>query len=71
MSDTSYRAGSDEFNALPFEQRALLNRMILASELRLIEAEKKRIAADYRRAIRGHNERAKRIKQFLMQESRP
>lgn len=65
MSESPSRAGSDEFNALPFDQRVLINRLTMANELRLIDHEKRRIAADYHRAIKEHDERADRIRKEL------
>ncbi len=59
------REASREYNALPIDQRMLLRNLMMENELRLIAMEQKRITADYRRAIKEHRERAKRIEREL------
>lgn len=56
---------ADKFNALPFEQRVLLNRLRMEDEIRFIESEKKRILSDFRRSTREIDARLKRMRQHL------
>lgn len=60
MSDNS-----EQFNSLPIEQRRLLNALRIEDEIKFIELEKKRMLSDFRGAIKAHNDRIKRMKQFL------
>lgn len=56
---------SEEFNALPYEQRLMLGTMLLEAELRLIEQAKKQLTRDHDRAIYEHNARAKLIREEI------
>lgn len=56
---------SEEFNALPYDQRLMLGTMLLEAELRLIEQAKKQLTRDHDRAICEHNARARRIREEI------
>ena len=56
---------SDRYNSLPFEDRKMLNDLMIEAEIRFIELEKKRMLADFRKAIRVINERVKVMRRNL------
>lgn len=56
---------SDRYNNLPFEDRQMLNGLMIEAEIRFIELEKKRMLADYRKAVRAINERVKNMRRQL------
>ena len=56
---------SDKYNALPDDQRFMINAMLIEAEIRIIEAEKKRMLSEYRRAIKAHNARIKNMQHHL------
>lgn len=56
---------SDRYNSLPFEDRHMLNGLMIEAEIRFIELEKKRMLADFRKAIRVINERVKVMRRNL------
>lgn len=56
---------SDRYNSLPFEDRRMLNGLMIEAEIRFIELEKKRMLADFRKAVRVINERVKVMRRNL------
>ena len=56
---------SDRYNSLPFEDRQMLNGLMIEAEIRFIELEKKRMLADFRKAVRVINERVKVMRRNL------
>lgn len=56
---------SDKYNALPDDQRFMINAMLIEAEIRIIEAEKKRMLSEYRRTIKAHNARIKNMQHHL------
>lgn len=56
---------SERFNALPTDDRMMLNGLMLEAEIRFIELEKKRMLADYRKAVNAINARLTNMKRFL------
>jgi len=56
---------ADRYNDLPFETRTICSALMIENEIRLVEIEKKRMLSEYRKAIRAHNERIKRMRQHL------
>lgn len=56
---------SDRYNNLPFEDRQMLNGLMIEAEIRFIELEKKRMLADFRKAVRAINDRVRRMRQQL------
>lgn len=57
---------SDRYNNLPFEDRQMLNGLMIESEIRFMELEKKRMLADFRKAVRAINERVKVMRRNLV-----
>jgi hypothetical protein len=62
---------SEKCNALPDDQRLMINAMLVEAEIRIVEAEKKRLLDDYRRAIRGHNTRIASMRSHLRRIETP
>lgn len=62
---------SDRYNNLPFEDRQMLNSLMIEAEIRFIELEKKRMLADFRKGVREINERLKRMRQQLEKVTPP
>lgn len=58
-------AWSDSYNALPDDQRFMLNALMIEAEIRFVELEKKRIVSEARKAITEHNNRIYRMRQHL------
>ena len=56
---------SDRYNSLPFEDRQMLNALMIEAEIRFIELEKKRMLADFRKVVRVLNERVKVMRRHL------
>lgn len=56
---------SDAYNELPYEQRIMLNALMIEAEIRLVELEKKRIVGEARKAITNHNNRLFRMRKQL------
>ena len=56
---------SERYNSLPFEDRQMLNGLMIEAEIRFIELEKKRMLADFRKAVRVINERVKVMRRNL------
>lgn len=56
---------SDRYNSLPFEDRQMLNALMVEAEIRLIEMEKKRMLGDFRKGVRALNERVKNMRRHL------
>ena len=56
---------SDRYNSLPFEDRQMLNALMVEAEIRLIEMEKKRMLSDFRKGLRALNERVKNMRRHL------
>lgn len=56
---------SERFNALPIDDRMMLNGLMLEAEIRFIELEKKRMLADYRKSVSAINARLTNMKRFL------
>ena len=56
---------SGRYNSLPFEDRQMLNGLMIEAEIRFIELEKKRMLADFRKAVRVINERVKVMRRNL------
>ena len=56
---------SDAYNALPYEQRIMLNALMIEAEIRFVEIEKKRIVKEARKAITEHNNRLFRMRKQL------
>lgn len=56
---------SDAYNALPYEQRVMLNALMIEAEIRFVELEKKRIVSESRKAITEHNNRLFRMRKQL------
>lgn len=56
---------SDRYNSLPFEDRQMLNALMVEAEIRLIEMEKKRMLGDFRKGVRTLNERVKNMRRHL------
>ena len=56
---------SDRYNSLPFEDRKMLNTLMVEAEIRFIELEKKRMLADFRKNVRAINDRVKSMRRQL------
>lgn len=56
---------SDRYNSLPFEDRQMLNALMVEAEIRFIELEKKRMLADFRKNVRAINDRVKNMRRHL------
>ncbi len=56
---------SEKYNALPSDQRWMINGMLIEAEIRIIEVEKKRMLSEYRKAIKAHNARIKSMRDHL------
>ena len=56
---------SDRYNSLPFEDRQMLNTLMVEAEIRFIELEKKRMLADFRKNVRAINDRVKNMRRHL------
>ena len=56
---------SDRYNNLPFEDRQMLNALMIEAEIRFIELEKKRMLADFRNSVRAINARLKNMRRHL------
>ena len=56
---------SDRYNNLPLEDRQMLNVMLVEAEIRLLEMEKKRVLADFRKSARAINDRVKSMRRHL------
>lgn len=56
---------SDRYNSLSLEDRQMLNVMLVEAEIRLIEMEKKRVLADFRKSVRAINDRVKSMRRHL------
>lgn len=56
---------SDRYNNLPLEDRQMLNVMLVEAEIRLLEMEKKRVLADFRKSVRAINDRVKIMRRHL------
>lgn len=56
---------SDRYNSLPFEDRKMLNGLMIEAEIRFIELEKKRMLADFRKNVRAINDRVKNMRRHL------
>ena len=56
---------SDRYNSLPFEDRQMLNTLMVEAEIRFIELEKKRMLADFRKNVRAINDRVKNMRRQL------
>lgn len=56
---------SDRDNSLPFEDRQMLNALMVEAEIRFIELEKKRMLADFRKNVRVINDRVKNMRRHL------
>ena len=56
---------SDRYNNLPFEDRKMLNALMVEAEIRFIELEKKRMLADFRKNVRAINDRVKNMRRHL------
>lgn len=56
---------SERYNHLPFEDRKMLNGLMIEAEIRFIELEKKRMLADFRKNVRAINDRVKNMRRHL------
>lgn len=56
---------SERYNNLPFEDRKMLNGLMIEAEIRFIELEKKRMLADFRKNVRAINDRVKNMRRHL------
>ena len=56
---------SEKYNALPIEQRTLLQGLMIEAEIRVVELEMKRILEEAQKAVAAHNERIKRMREHL------
>lgn len=56
---------SERYNNLPFEDRKMLNGLMIEAEIRFIELEKKRMLADFRKNVRVINDRVKNMRRQL------
>lgn len=56
---------SEKYNALPDDQRFMINAMLVEAEIRIVEVEKKRMLSEYRKAIKAHNDRIKNMRAHL------
>lgn len=56
---------SNKYNALPDEERFMLNALMIEAEIRFVELEKKRIVSEARKAITEHNNRLYRMRKQL------
>ena len=56
---------SDKYNALPDDQRFMVNALLIEAEIRFVESEKKRIVREARKAITEHSNRIFRMRQQL------
>lgn len=56
---------SERYNNLPFEDRKMLNGLMIEAEIRFIELEKKRMLADFRKNVRVINDRVKNMRRHL------
>lgn len=59
------KAFSEKYNALPIEQRTLLQGLMIEAEIRIVEQEKKRILEEAQKAVAAHSERIKRMRESL------
>lgn len=56
---------SEAFNALPYAERVMLGAMLTEAEIRIIEAEKKRLRSEFDKTIAAHNARIKAMREHL------
>lgn len=56
---------SERYNNLSFEDRKMLNGLMIETEIRFIELEKKRMLADFRKNVRAINDRVKSMRRQL------